>query len=171
MLQLKPISHGAILSALAKAERYRMLQEPQEAESIYRDVLRIDPESQMGLVGLLLALTDEFGLKSGVYLDEARGLLASLHDEYERAYYEGIILERWGKAQRARGTPGYVVFDWLRAAMACYEKAEAIRPPGNDDAILRWNACCRMMLRDTGPEAAPATATGDAGFGDEPPLS
>jgi hypothetical protein len=29
--------------------------------------------------------------------------------------------------------------------MRHYEEAEAIRPPGNDDALLRWNTCARMM--------------------------
>jgi hypothetical protein len=30
--------------------------------------------------------------------------------------------------------------------MDCYEKAEAVRPAGNDDAILRWNACARVLM-------------------------
>jgi hypothetical protein len=34
----------------------------------------------------------------------------------------------------------------LREAMARYEKAEAIRPAGNDDALLRWNACARIIM-------------------------
>jgi hypothetical protein len=29
--------------------------------------------------------------------------------------------------------------------MGWYEKAEAIRPAGNDDAILRWNTCARLI--------------------------
>ena len=32
--------------------------------------------------------------------------------------------------------------------MAWYEKAEAQRPAGNDDALLRWNACARLIMRD-----------------------
>jgi hypothetical protein len=32
--------------------------------------------------------------------------------------------------------------------MTWYERAEAMRPPGNDDAILRWNACARLIMRD-----------------------
>lgn len=27
-----------------------------------------------------------------------------------------------------------------------YEKAESIRPAGNDDALLRWNACARIIM-------------------------
>ena len=173
MLQLKPISDQAIPSALAKAERYRFLQEPREAESIYRDVLRIDPGHQQALVGLLLALSDQFEHKPGVHLDEARELLRRLSDDYERAYYEGVILERWGKAQLGRGTPRYVVFDWLRTAMSCYEKAEASRPTGNDDPILRWNACSRMILRETAADTfntEQATRQGDSGFTEDVPL-
>ena len=30
--------------------------------------------------------------------------------------------------------------------MDWYEKAEAIRPAANDDAILRWNACARIIM-------------------------
>jgi hypothetical protein len=29
--------------------------------------------------------------------------------------------------------------------MTWYEKAEEIKPAGNDDAILRWNTCARLI--------------------------
>ena len=32
--------------------------------------------------------------------------------------------------------------------MEWYEKAEAIRPEDNDEAILRWNTCVRIMQHD-----------------------
>ena len=32
--------------------------------------------------------------------------------------------------------------------MRQFERAEKIRPPGNDDALLRWNTCARMMTRN-----------------------
>ena len=57
MFELKPISTAAIPRAVAKAERYRLLNEPQEAESICRDVLRVDEDNQEVLTMLLLALT------------------------------------------------------------------------------------------------------------------
>lgn len=147
MLELKPISREAIASALEKAERYRLLNEPREAESICRDVLLVEPGNQEGLVTLLLALTDQFAEGFGVHLDDAKPLLPKIESEYERAYYDGVILERWGKAQAARESPDNVSCDWLRMAMSCYDKAESIRPPGNDEAILRWNACARMIER------------------------
>jgi hypothetical protein len=38
--------------------------------------------------------------------------------------------------------------------MAWYEKAESQRPPGNDEAILRWNTCARLLQRH--PELTPS---------------
>ncbi len=172
MLQLKPIAREAIPNALVKAERYRLLHQPQEAESICRDVLGADSQNQKALVTLLLSLTDQFGREFHVHMDEARQFLPRLQDEYERNYYEGLVVERWGKAQCSRGTPRYVLHDWLRKAMSCYEKAEAIRPPGNDEAILRWNACCRIIQRDMRHDenlARPTTLGEEAGFEDEAP--
>jgi hypothetical protein len=40
---------------------------------------------------------------------------------------------------------GAMAYEALRDAMNWYERAEAIRPPGNDDAILRWNTCARLI--------------------------
>ena len=59
---LKPMSADAIPSAIAKAERYRLLNEPGEAESICLDILQIDPHNEDARVMLLLALTDQFPL-------------------------------------------------------------------------------------------------------------
>ncbi|MBA3584053.1 MAG: hypothetical protein H0W36_05915 [Gemmatimonadetes bacterium] len=147
MTDLKPISREAIPRALDKVERYRLLNEPAEAESICRDVLRAEPGNQKALVLLLLTLTDQLGRGTGV--NESRALLDRLEGEYERAYYGGIICERQGKAQLRQGTPGSEssAHDWLKDAMRWYERAESDRPAGNDDAILRWNACARL-LRD-----------------------
>ena len=145
MFELKPIGTKAIPGALAKAERYRLLNEPREAESISRDILQVAPDHQEALVMLLLALTDQFGKGTNVALDDARPLVERLHDEYERAYYTGVILERWGKSLGDRGAPRYVGCDWLREAMRSYQAAEALRPPDNDDALLRWNTCARII--------------------------
>jgi hypothetical protein len=40
----------------------------------------------------------------------------------------------------------YLAYEFLREAMDHYQNAEAIRPAGNDDAILRWNTCARMIM-------------------------
>jgi hypothetical protein len=73
--------------------------------------------------------------------------LPRLTGEYARAYYTGIVCERWGKAHLTRGGPGSgpLVYRWLREAMQFYEQAESLRQPGNDDPVLRWNACVRLI--------------------------
>jgi hypothetical protein len=38
-----------------------------------------------------------------------------------------------------------MTYHWLREAMSWYEKAEALRPAGNDESILRWNTCARLL--------------------------
>ena len=144
MFQLKPLHKDAIHAALAKAERYRLLNEPEEAESICLDVLEVDPDNQEARISLLLSLTDQFGGDSHAY-NRAREVVASLASEYDRAYYGGICAERRAKAQFARHSHG--TYEWIVEAMQSYERAEAIRPPGNDDALLRWNACVRFLNR------------------------
>lgn len=148
MFELKPLSKEAIPAALDKAMRYRLLDEPGEAESICHDVLRIEPENQQALVILLLALTDRFGKGYAVGITQAQEVLPRLRDPYERAYYAGLVSERRAKAQLRQSGPGsgHAAYQLLREAMARYEKAEAIRPAGNDDALLRWNACARMIM-------------------------
>ena len=65
MFNLKPISHDSIETALAKAERYRLLNEPHEAESICHDILAIDPANRQARISLVLALTDEIPRSAG----------------------------------------------------------------------------------------------------------
>src|SRR5690242_3630561 len=109
MFELKPLSREAIPAALEKAMRYRLLNEPGEAESISQDILRADPDNQQALVILLLALTDRFGKGYAVGLTQAREILPRLRDPYEQAYYAGIICERWVKAQLHRAGPGSAI--------------------------------------------------------------
>src|ERR1043166_6886301 len=148
MFELKPLSNEAVPGAIEKAMRYRLLNEPGEAESICLDVLRANPQNQEALVILLLALTDRFGKGYAISDTQVREVLARLQNDYERAYYAGIILERRAKAKLNQGGPGsgFTAHDFLREAMSWYEKAEALRPAGNDDALLRWNACARIIM-------------------------
>ena len=150
MSELKQLSREAIPAALEKAERYRLLNEPAEAESICLDVLKADPENQTALITLLLAVTDRFGKGYGVSDTQAKELLSRVKGEYERAYYTGILAERRAKAKLAQGTPGsrHYAYDGFREAMSWFEKAEAVRPPGNDDALLRWNTCARIITQN-----------------------
>ena len=148
MFDLKLLTREGIPGALAKAERYRLLNQPWEAESIYRDVLETEPDHQDALIGLLLAVTDQFCDSVPGAVNHARELLPRLREEYDRAYYAGLICERRAKVllQQARPGAGRMAYELLREAKACYEKAEAVRPPGNDDVLLRWNACARVMM-------------------------
>ncbi len=145
MFDLKPLSKDAVESALAKAERYRFLNEPGEAESICLDVLAIDPDNQHARIGLLLALSDQFADGSGAAA-RAEEIAAGLAGEYERLYYGGLVAERRAKAHLARGpVAARGAYEWLLEALDYFDRAEQIRPHGNDDAILRWNACVRVL--------------------------
>ena len=158
MLELKRLSKDAIPAALAQAERYRLLNEPAEAESICLDVLEIEPSHQDALITLVLALTDQFPDAGHTRASAAaEKTVLRIPDEYKRHYYTGIIRERRGKAILRHDRPGMgrSVQEWLREAMACYERAEAIRPAGNDEAVLRWNTCARLLL--TIPATEPDT--------------
>lgn len=149
MFTLKSLSTEGIAAALEKAMRYRLLNEPRAAESICLDILEVQPENQQALVALLLALTDQLSRDMSV-AKRARTLLPHLQSEYERQYYAGIICERQAKAVLNRGAPGDAshAYEWFREAMDFFEQAEALHPSGNDDAILRWNACARMIMRN-----------------------
>jgi tetratricopeptide (TPR) repeat protein len=155
MSELKPLKPELIAKALEKAERYRLLNEPAESESICRDVLVADPNNQRALVWLLLSLTDQIAFGRHGAAHEARNLLARLDSEFEREYYAGVIAERQGKARLRSGQArsGFHAYELLRLAMRHFEEAEAISPPDNDDAVLRYNSCVRML--DAHPELRP----------------
>ena len=145
--KLKPISKEAIPRAIQKAERYRLINQSWAAESICRDVLEIDPTNQQVLVMLVLALTDQLADGHASLMKAVHETLPRITDPYQRAYYTGIASERSGQAHLHRGEMGSggMAYDAIRQAMSWYEKAEAIRPAGNDDSILRWNTCARLL--------------------------
>jgi hypothetical protein len=153
--ELKPISPAAIPDALQKIERYRLLNEPSEAQSICEDILAIDPDNQDVLVMLLLSVTDQ--IESGGSAREARQVLPRLQSAYQRAYYAGIICERSAKALLRAGLPGshFSAYEELEEAMRHFDAAEALRPEGNDDAILRWNTCARILMRNPSLQPRP----------------
>src|SRR5262245_6467203 len=139
MRKLKSIAESAVAAALEKALRYRLLNEPLEAESICLDILHVEPENQEAIVTLLLARTDLFAEEYTTAFERAKSVLPRLATNYDRAYYEGMIHERWAKAQSLRRVPHHVVAGWYLHAMHCYERAEVLAPADNPDAILRWN--------------------------------
>src|SRR2546425_1298635 len=143
---LKKLSAEAIPPALERAERYRLLNEPVQAESICLDILGVDPDNQQALVGLLLALSEQFGENITEKLDRAWSILPKLNDEYQQAYYQGLLLERQARLYMRSDAPGsnFSAYDLFTEAMRLYEKAERLKPPGkNDEALLRWNTCAR----------------------------
>jgi tetratricopeptide (TPR) repeat protein len=144
-LKLKTISPDGVAEANAKAELYRLLNEPEEAESICQDVLATDPANQLALRLFGLAMTDQFTGSSSDRYAEVESTFDQLQDEYERLYYRGILFERRAKAQLRSGRAPYAVLVLLEEAMRCFDEAARLRPKGNDDSILRYNRCVRLL--------------------------
>jgi tetratricopeptide (TPR) repeat protein len=150
MFELRPLSKEAVGEALEKAERYRLLNEPSLAESICLDILNVEPENQRALTTLLLSLTDQFPNRLSEAFREALDTLPRLEGEYARVYYEGLIWERRAEALHNRDAPGaaHQAYDEFRRALELYGRAIDLHPEGNEEAILRWNTCVRILERD-----------------------
>jgi len=150
MDEIKPIDKAAIPAAIDKAKHYRLLNEPSAAESICRDVLRVEPNDQEALIVLILAMCDQFGKGYRVAQDSVLDFIERLEDEYERTYYTGITHERRGLAALRSSSPGagFMAYEWFEDAMEWYEKAEKLAPDHNNDAVLRWNTCTRLIERN-----------------------
>ena len=160
--QLKPISSASIPEAIDRARQYRALGQAAEAESICLDILACDDNIDEAIVLLLLALTDQFEHGPADLLQRAMEQQSKLNDEYHRYYYEGIICERQCKAllHRAGLRARHAAYDFLRRAMHCYALAEKLRAKGNDETILRWNGCVRLLQRY--PQLEPAESMHDS---------
>jgi hypothetical protein len=143
--ELKSISPAGIAEAISKAEHYRSLNEPEEAESICRDILTVETQHQIALRLLGLSLTDQFTGGPADRAHEAEEIFQQLSDPYERLYYAGIVHERRAKAQLRAGQSAHTVLPLFEHALRSFEEAEKIRPAGNEDAILRWNRCVRLL--------------------------
>lgn len=151
MRNLKPIriNSSAIPGALEKAHQYRLLQEPEQAESICLDILEVDAQHHDALILLILALTDQFS-RSGQMLDPKRvlQLVGHLSDKYERLYYRGLVSERRARAMLIESMSRSFTWEYFREAIQLYKQAQDCRPEKNDDAIMRWNACLRTVSRE-----------------------
>jgi hypothetical protein len=143
--QLKSISKAGIAEALAKVELYRYLNEPEESESICRDILAVDPQQQLALRLLGLSITDQFTGGVSDRCQEAQEVFEKLKDKYEQLYYQGLLQERRAKAQLRAGQLPHAIYPLLERALNCFAEAEKIRPAGNDDSLLRWNRCVRLL--------------------------
>lgn len=153
--ELKRLSDEAIDAALKRALHYRYLNQPHLAESICRDILAVQPEHEEARVTLIMSLCDQFATTDGIHFKDLFEMAGKLGGAYERAYYCGLICERRAQAALHKGgrAAGAIAYDWFRRAMEHYSEAEPIRPAGNDDTLLRWNTCARMLntRRDVRP--------------------
>jgi hypothetical protein len=148
VFELKPLSRENVDAAIGKAEHYRLLNQPRLAESICLDVLEVDPENQHATIVLLLSLTDLFSRSTTGASKLAFELAGKLKDNYARVYYTGIINERLGASalNSSSQSSDFDAYEWYREAMECYEKAEEINKGENNDPVLRWNTCARIIM-------------------------
>jgi tetratricopeptide (TPR) repeat protein len=143
-LKLKLLPARDLDAALQKANRYRDLNQPEEAESICKDILAVDPQHQAALRVLGLALTDRFAEPAVGLFEQAMEAFLHLKDKYDRTYHEGVAWERLGKAHLARGE-GHGALTALEHALDLFEEAEGMAPEGNSEAVLRFNRCVRLL--------------------------
>ena len=162
MIEIKTITAEAIPSALELAKRYRLLNEPHEAESICLDILEVEPEHQEALIVMLLALSDNFSNELNPYFSQAQELIKKLSSRYCKDYYSGIIFERRAKVHLKKGGPGsgHLAYDWFSKALKAYGKAMKTCSADNQDAVLRWNSCARIINNHPGVKA------GESGSGE-----
>ena len=144
---LKSLSPAAVDGALRLAADSRKGGQAQTCESVCHDVLQAEPRNQEALRLLLLSHADRFDADSSQHEMGARDAQSRLTSAYDRAFYDGYIMHRLAQAAIASGSPSAarIVYDLLTGAMASYEDAERMRPDGNDDAVLLWNACHRLL--------------------------
>jgi hypothetical protein len=161
--QIKTIRPDSVPHSLEMARRYRLLNEPMQAESICLDILALEPDNEAARIELVLTMSDQFaGTRKSPRRADIMAHIDMLSDEYSKHYYRGLVHEREGLGFLDRGHAATFAYDGLRDAMDAYERAEKLRPLGNDDAILRWNACVRAIQRE---QLKPPVQ-----YRDEPPL-
>ena len=147
MLKLKSLTPTGIERALERAEFFRLLNEPSQSESVCLDILAADPSNQRALVTLILALTDQFARSVAVSDARLFELIQKVTDEYQSTFLTAVVYERRARAVLEQHLPQstFIAYELCSQAMGLYEVAEKVRPGGNDDSILRWNACVRMI--------------------------
>jgi tetratricopeptide (TPR) repeat protein len=156
---LKQLPHASLEAATQKAAHYRDLNQPEEAESICRDVLDVDPVSQAAWRLLGLSLTDQLMSGRVGLLEESLEAFGRLTDEYDRVYHVGVAWERAAKAHLERNEAHSAVTSFEHALQQ-FEKAEALRPQ-SPDPVLRWNRCVRLLSEHPSLKAAIAAPRED----------
>jgi tetratricopeptide (TPR) repeat protein len=143
--ELKRLPRASLDAAMEKAAHYRDLNQPEEAESICRDVLDVDERHQRALKLLGLALTDRFGSGRAGLVEDALAVFERLVDPYERTYHRGVAWERAAKAHLERNE-AHSALAAFEHALRSYEEAEGMRPD-LPDPLLRWNRCVRLLAQ------------------------
>ncbi len=166
--ELKQLRERSLTAAVDLAKHYRALNQPEDAESICRDILDVAPQDEEAWRTLGLALTDQFPVAWMTLFDEACAAFAKLSSDFERMYYTAIAWERYAKAQLVAGRARNAIHAF-EEALARFEQADELGPPDDPASILHYNRCVRALTMD--PELArltEATATPelDYEFGD-----
>jgi len=141
--RLKRLTPGNVEKALARAAHYRDLNQPEEAESVCRDVLDVDGANQTAWKLLGLSLTDRFASREAGLLEQAIAAFERLDDMYERTYHLGVAWERVAKAHLERSEAHSAVAAFEHA-LSLFERAEQMQPD-SPEPILRWNRCVRLL--------------------------
>jgi tetratricopeptide (TPR) repeat protein len=150
--ELKRLPRACLEAAIEKAAHYRDLNQPEEAESICRDVLDVDGAHQAAWRLLGLALTDRLVSGQVGLLEEAMAAFERLSHAYDRTYHLGVAWERAAKAHLERGEAHSAVTSFEHA-LRLFEEAEAMRPD-LPDPVLRWNRCVRLLSTHASLRAA-----------------
>jgi tetratricopeptide (TPR) repeat protein len=152
--ELKPLGARNLSAAVTLAKHYRDLNQPEEAESICRDILDVAPNNAEALRTLGLALTDQFPAAWMTLFDEACAIFAKLPVEYERVYYAGIAWERYAKAQLVQGRTNNAIHAF-EEAIGHFEHADRLGSPDDPASILHYNRCVRALT--TNPDMVRAS--------------
>lgn len=148
-LKLHDIRISAVEQALEKAKQYRSLLEPEIAESICLDVLKIDPDNQAVLVIYILALLDQISqTENQRQIKAAERTTEKLASQYQRYYYTGLLKERRARHLLTQAMSHSFAYEYLIEALDCYQQAIKLCPEKNDEAILRWNSCIRTIEKE-----------------------
>ena len=127
--ELKQLRERSLTAAVDLAKHYRALNQPEDAESICRDILDVAPDDEEAWRTLGLALTDQFPTSWMTLFDDACAAFAKLSSAYERVYYTAIAWERYAKAQLVAGRARNAVHAF-EEAIGRFEQADELGPAG-----------------------------------------
>jgi len=156
--ELKQLRARDLEAAVALAKHYRDLNQPEDAESICRDILDVSPGSDDAWRTLGLALTDQFPTSWMRLFDDACAAFAKLSSHYERMYYTGIAWERYAKAQLELGNNKNAIHAFEQA-IRLFDEADELGSSEDPGPILHYNRCIRALT--TTPELVRVSSVPD----------